>query len=216
MKKFKKITISLLVLIAITVSFASCDKLVDFYQKKIKRIDGPGTSNHEVFECFWVETYDEMLVVLAKMKSAGTQTPKIPAFDCEDQGIDVKFCITVKKADIKELSEGQAYYDTKLSYVGVQCIIFFESVTIKEIEETSYTVFNCYEVIAAHLEEVDTIQGAEDLKLYASDSTVQSEEGKIHVYYNGKNQFYLKKGIKSEALTEDQIAILAKTVVIIE
>ena len=102
MKKVTKILISILLLVSIVCSFVSCSAINNVIGKLVA-VDGPGCglANYE-YDVYWVETYDEMLDILSKMKAAGTDTPKIPAFNCDEHGIDVKFRISVHETDTKK------------------------------------------------------------------------------------------------------------------
>lgn len=216
MEEIKKIAIIFL-LFAITVSLVSCNSLTDLYDK-INGIDGPGATESDAFTVKWVETYDEMVDIANKMKSSGTEVPQFIAFDCEEDGIDVKFRIILSKSDVEKIEDGQSFYDIKLSYVDIKCYIFSENISIAELEKYElssplhyhYTIekYNKHDVI-------QSVEGANDLRIDRADPGVAQETGRLHVFYFGKYQFYLQKGDQGAELTDEQIEVLEKTLVVI-
>ena len=234
MKKMTKILISLLLLVSIVFSFASCEVLEDvlvfmsglnpfvpkFGRPKTKE-DGLHAVDH-YYETKWVETYDEMVDILSKMKAAGTKTPQIPAFDCEEYGIDIKFQITLRRSDLMNLEEGQNYYDIKLHDIYIDCYLFFEEITIEQIKarhsilHAPYGSFRLYAVEKKYFDILANPNDYDDLKIHNDRADGTKEIGRYHIYYDGKNQFYIQRSEADFELTEEQIEILKKTVVVIE
>ena len=178
MKKMTKILISILLLVSIVCSFASCalgERLL---------FDGrndPYSLIHHEYKVYWVETYDEMLDILSKMKAAGTDTPKIPAFNCDEFGMDVKFRIMVHSSDVKKLKEGQKYYDRRLKKgVSIQCYIFLDDIDIPTLITRVYSIpssVHYYAVKKYNSQEVESFADFKDLKIHKqrSDGTTELE-----------------------------------------
>ena len=216
MKKTAKILISILLLVSIAFSFNSCalGERLSFDGR-----NDPYSLIHHEYKVYWVETYDEMLDILSKMKAAGTDTPKIPAFNCDEFGIDVKFRIEVHKSDIEKLKDGEEYYDRRLEKnFSIQCYIFLDDIDIQILKAyiDSIPSVHYYVVKKYNSQEVESFADFEDLKIHKQRSDGTTEFREFHIYYNGKNQFYIKKYNEAQELTEEQIEILKKTVVVIE
>ena len=225
MRKFSKIFLSLLLLVAIMLSCASCDSSTNVFSM-LFGIDGGrkscGLDNYQ-YCVFWIDTYDEMIYVLDKMKAAGTQTPQIPAFNCEEYGIDIKFQIVLRRSAVEQLKEGQNYYDVKLSYVSIYCCLFFETVTLEQIQdyslhelESGFVNFRLYTVRKFKHSDVLEKPYYRNVRIHNEGLDGNPEYGKYYIYYNTKNQFYMEKSHIHFDLTEEQIEILEKTLVIIE
>lgn len=219
MRKTAKIFISLLLLFAIACSFASCDLIKRFGDK-----DGPGTTYKEAHVAIWVETYDELKFVLDRMKAAGTKTLQIPAFDCEEYGIDVKFQIVLRRSEAEQLQDGENYYDVKLNFVHIVCYLFFEEVTIEQIqarysiiEGSKCSEFRFYRVAMKNRYDVLTPpKDYEDFKIHNVGLNGETNSEIYYMYYDGKNQFYIERSRTYFDLTEEQLETLEKTVVLIE
>ena len=217
MKKTAKILISLLLIVSVALSIASCDVLKSFSRLK----NGPGTTYADLHKSIWVDTYDEMVTVLSEMKAAGTKTPQIPTFNCDEHGIDVKFQIIIRKSDIADLEAEQSYYDVKLINIDIKCYLFFEDVSLEEAY--AFGIYgpdmSCryYKIEKYESDDVlSSYDGVDDLDIHNIDDSGNSEIGRYHIYYNGKNQFYIQKSWADFELTEEQIEILEKTLVVID
>ena len=213
MRKIKKSLVALLLLVSVIFSFASCN-LIDGVNDFLDRnADGPGTTEEDLYEACWIETYEEMLVVVEKLKANGTEVPIIPAFDCEEYGLDIKFQFIISKHLLKNLEDGQEFYDTKISNLNVKCVVFLEDVTIKTLKSYGLGIYNKCLL-------VNKIQGVDpEPPTSAAVVNIQPSatvEGRFSVNYNRKAQFALQRGYIEFDLTEEQIEILKKTVAIIE
>ena len=219
MRKIKKSLVTLLLLASVIFSFASCDLVVEIhnYFNEIGKYgkDGPGSTYWDNYEEIWIETYEEMLVIVEKMKANGTEVPQIPAFNCEEYGLDVKFMIALPKHFLNSLEEGQEFYDIKINNFSIRCAVFFEEITIETLKlYDGGTIYNkCLTVTveSSRKSNVEIPTNTEDVTIQPSDI-----DGIYSVKYNDKFQFQLKQGYINFTVTEEQFEILKKTVAIIE
>ena len=220
MRKIKKSLVALLLLVSVIFSFASCN-LIDGVNDFLDRnVDGPGGTYTDQYEIKWIETCDEMLTIIEKMRANGTEIPQIPLFDCEGYGIDVKFRIDIKKSFLNELEEGQEYYDKRMSnnVFSVRCYIFFQDVTIDELESCGQLmIYDCLKVVIHHNITVEDPKDAKDIQILPNPLDASGPELMAYVVsYNGKNQFKLEKNQPDFVIAEEQIEILEKTIMLIE
>ena len=216
MKKVTKILISLLLLVSIVCSFASCEVLEDVFNFMLNPFTptfGPGTRAVDMREVRWVESYDEMLEILNKMKNAGTSVPQFIAFDCEEYGIDVKFKISLsKKKDMAKLEPGQSFYDIKLSYVHITCYLFSEDISVAELDKEGVYGPKHYRYQVSKADHSKIIPDFTDVNQL---EIIDNADGRWIVYYQGKTQIYLRPGDQGTELTEEEVEILKKTLVVI-
>ena len=233
MYKTAKILISLLLLVSIVLSFVSCRAVgyiiscldtggargyAEWYEGCPVPEGYTGGLNknyqyHTVTEIKWLETYDEMLDAVTRLRAHGTEIDPIALFDCEEYGFDLKFCMEFNRPK-EPLSEGQGYFDRKLIGVIVNTYVFFEDITI---EKLVYSAVDMYK-------NVSTVNNRyhSDLTAIQSTDTVTIEEivvldDLITWYSVNCNATYLFTLTSSSCfkLTEEQIEILEKTLVII-
>ena len=229
MRKIKKSLVALLLLVSVIFSFASCsflDVLDGIFREDNDTPDntifnssefidgGPGSTYSDTYEEIWIETYEEMLVIVEKMKANGTEVPQIPAFNCEEYGLDVKFMISLPKHFLNGLEEGQEFYDIKINNFSICCAVFFEEITIETLKlYDAGVIYNkCLTVTveSSRKSNVESPTNAEDVTIQPSDI-----DGIYSVKYNDKFQFQLKQGYIDFTVTEEQFEILKKTIVII-
>ena len=221
MKKTVKIFISVIICVSVLLSLVSCNLLDAINDFLNRNSDGPGSAWHHVYQYMWVETYDEMLEIVERTKAYGTEIPQIPAFNCEQYGIDVKFAIQVKNSVFNELDDKYEYFDRKINQFLVVCCVFFEDVTIEEVKRYVYLpTCNCayvpsvYMTGSANRHHIDNPEDASDVNIEKSE--INSETTWYYVKYKGKYQFRLISNYKEFEITEEQIEILEKTITIIE
>ena len=152
MKKFQKIAISLLLLIAITVSFASCayidkfkiwlnkgstkshDHDCDCYHRTEDGYTGgmsPYKWFHDEYEVYWLETYEEVLAAVELLKSHGSTIKPNIGFNYDTEILDSKFCFICEKVDAEPLEEGKNFFDRKIDGGTFYWYGFREAVTIE-------------------------------------------------------------------------------------
>ena len=163
MKKSLKLVISLVLCLAVVLSFVSCGnvkELINGYindwtesgSKEDERYpkDDPyllivtkdgytgGFSNfqwvHDETGFYWLETYDEVLEAVELLKSHGSTIDPNIGFDCEgEQLMDVKYCFMFPKKNAEPLEEGKNFFDRKIDG-GTFCWYgFFEEISIEEL-----------------------------------------------------------------------------------
>ena len=243
MKKVKNILVSLVLLISIALSFASCqyvNGLIDMVKKDeevkndenavvnkkpeknevlcsccIRTEDGytGGLTNleeyHHYNEVYWLETYDEVVEAVELLKSHGTEIPPIILFDCEEYGLDMKFCISFRKSS-EPYTDGKNYFDRKLEIVEIYSFVFFEDVTVEELEYSHYNYYECVLYYAHHLDisHMDYPEDPEDVYLKATDDS--DGWGYIQVHYNRESQYTLWTRLSAE-ISAERLELLEKT-----
>ena len=167
MKKFKRIAISLLLLIAITVSFASCE-YVDKAKEWIDQISGkvdetPDTTvdtlppdNNEPeepkleflsgeeyfrkdFEFYWLDTYEEVLAAIELLESHGSTVNRNIISTYESEQIDSKYLFLCAKKNAEPLEEGKDFFDRKMDDSCFLWYGFYDELTLEYLmEKTDY------------------------------------------------------------------------------
>ena len=143
MKKTVKIFISVIICVSVLLSLVSCNLLDAINDFLNRNEDGPGSTWYDVFQYMWVETYDEMLEIVERTRAYGTEIPKIPAFNCEEYGLDIKFAIRVENKIFDVLDDKYEYFDRKINVFSVRCYIFFEDVTLDQVGGYKENYFKC-------------------------------------------------------------------------
>ena len=147
MKKFKRIAISLLLIIAITVSFASCRKIVRIGKPKgyTGGLDGDGIGHYYNKEFHWVETYEEVMTAIDHLRAAGNDIGLHAIPDYENETVDAKYCFYVDKSRAKKTDNGDEWYDrTGLRIIEIVYVGFLENVTIEELEYSRVYNYKCF------------------------------------------------------------------------
>ena len=163
MKKFKKIAISLLLLIAITVSFASCE-YVDKAKEWIDQISGKvdetpdttvdtlppestepedpvigGLSSEELFrldfEFYWLDTYEEVLEAIELLESHGSTVNRNIISTYESEQIDSKYLFLCEKKNAEPLEEGKDFFDRKMDDSCFLWYGFYNELTVEYLME---------------------------------------------------------------------------------
>ena len=225
MKKVVRMFINVIICISVLLSLVSCNLLDAINDFLNRNDDGPGSAWHHVYQLMWVETYDEMLEIVERTRAYGTEIPQIPAFDCEEYGLDIKFAIQVENDIFDELEDKDEYFDRKINQFLVICYVFFESVTIDELDITCYSLFwlNCGYIPSVYMSGnkvqyfIGNSEDNENIKIESEAySNTNETRIKYSVKYKGKHQFYLVSDYEEFEITEEQIEILEKTLTIIE
>ena len=205
MKRILKPLICLVLCISVLLSLASCSLF--------GAPGGPGTTYHELYEEKWIETADEMRQIVSLLRSHGSEIDPIPFFDCEEYGIDIKFCIAVPRELINGLEEGEEIFDRRMDDLAIRVCVFFEDVTSEELEKREFESYKCiYITDYQHLAKNPT--GADDVEIKLDSDPSNNI---YSVFYNGAYQFdFEKTSTNPFGITPEQIEILEKTVSIIE
>jgi hypothetical protein len=139
MKKLRKISISLLLIIAMLMSFASCeyvDKVKSLLDLKDDVQDVPETPDDPVddtppademvidwepegdflrrYEFCWLDTYEEVLEAIEVLRSRGNTVYSTFGFDYESELIDSRYLFMCEKENADPLEEGKDFFDRKL------------------------------------------------------------------------------------------------------
>ena len=230
MKNFKKVLISILLLISILFSLVSCDfvsNIVDRFTDDPPRgvieydesfpfpkgYTGGVSPNYQVHldcEVKWLDTYDELKDAVTRLRAHGTEVDPTVLFDCEEYGLDLKFCVISPRYLSEELSEGQGYFDRKLASVSISTYVFFEDASIDEIifDWLLYDQSYKYVKIANHLLHPFSISEDDKIKIETSNGAT------LYVYGNEEYKFKFEQ--YHYTVSEEDIEILEKTLVVFE
>ena len=235
MKKTGKIIISVLIIVAVVVSFTSCNLLAPVLSKlglygnfggKIEYDDSfpfpegytggvqPTYQFHLTNEVKWLETYEEALDAVTRLRAHGTEIGPIALFDCEEYGYDLKFCVIFSRSKSEALSEGQNYFDRKLANVDIITCVFFEDVTIDELIFSSHYYYDSIEITAHDTRNATSTQSNDIVNIEKYSINKEYEASSYLVTYNDSPQFTFESTGYFE-LTYEQIGILEKTLVVI-
>ena len=88
-----------------------------------KRIEYP-EEEHMNIECYWFETYDELISAIETLKAHGSTINSDYVFDCEgmmlnNTPLDCKYVISFSKHNNPPLQEGQNFFERKIEGVNV-------------------------------------------------------------------------------------------------
>ena len=207
MKRILKPLICLVLCISVLLSLASCSIFFPHL------VAGPGTTEREVFQEIFIETDEEMREIVALLKSHGSEINPILYFDCEEYGLDIKFCIAVRRVIVEQLEEGENLFDRRIDNLAIWACVFFEDVTSEELEKREFESYKCiYITDYQHLAKNPT--GADDVEIKLNSDPSNNI---YSVFYNGAYQFgFEKTSTNPFGITPEQIEILEKTVAIIE
>lgn len=171
----------------------------------------------------WFETVDELNAALDLTRAHGTEIPQTPYFDCEEYGIDIKFLVTFPRrlvCDGRDMRE-QTSMDQKINYLKITAHVFFEDVSIEELE---YSYYNSYDGFSTEKNSSPEHQNYVEYPSENAEVTIYSFEHEdmeffdmYAVNYDGVLQFALREHRDSEhVITEEEWEIFKKTISIIE
>lgn len=220
MKKSLKLVISFVLCLAMVLSFVSCGIInviedACFYVTNISRKKYKGVTAYDVLRVRWIETYEEAVTIVEKMRLNGETIPSIPAFDCEEYGIDVKFLILFDSEYEKDLEEGKEIYDIPI--LSVTCYIFLEDITVNKLKmyhNYPHGMDGYYTGTRDNFE-IKTPKKTDYVKFSKNVERFNIESTSYGITYNGEYQFSLYGTDVGIELTDEQIKILKKTIVVI-
>ena len=152
MRKIKNVITSLMLCIAIALSFSSCNTLFnsksrpDGYTGGFKQ-EGYKQAAHfyGTNEIHWLETFEEAMEAIRHLKAAGNEIPYGVISSYENESVDAKYCFILKTYNSKRLKRGQEWYDReRLGNVEIRYYGFLDKVTIEELE---YSYIGAYRAI---------------------------------------------------------------------
>ena len=155
MKKTTKILISLLLLVSIVCSFASCE-YVDAVLKRNKEKENQNHEHvgcdcyirtpdgytggvtyllkfHQQYDVYWLETYDEVLEAIELLKSHGSTIVRTLGFSYDTELIDSKYCFAFEKEKAEPLEEGKNFFDRRIDDGWFAWYGFFDDITIDQL-----------------------------------------------------------------------------------
>jgi hypothetical protein len=235
MKIHLKRLICLLLCIATVFSLTSCE-IVDYvsgwFEEEEESLYPRGYTGGcqtaygelESILIIWFETYDEFIEAIERTRAQGTKIPRVAYFDCEEYGIDIKFCVILRRHLLPDIQEGESYFDKKLhdDDLSIFTCVFFEYISIEELE---YTYFERYpgfrvksEGIGTHYPaavDYDSVEIILHPNINASDSYIP----RYDVYYYGEMQFYFNTnsfGYDRYYISDENLEILENTIRFVE
>ena len=137
MKKSLKLVISLVLCLAMVISFASCNIIGINQSKHPSGYTGgfnPNPKFHVGLEIYWVETYEEAMEAIEHLEAYDNKIGQCIMSSYENEAVDAKYCFKLYKGNTKKRKKGQKWYDHKYSQVTVSYYGFLDNVTIEEIE----------------------------------------------------------------------------------
>ncbi|MBR2972319.1 MAG: hypothetical protein IKC61_05275 [Clostridia bacterium] len=142
MKKSLKLVISLVLCLAVVLSFVSCDSIIYYSKPRPKGYTGGFAREPHWYsgrEIYWVETYEEAMTAIEHLEAAGNKIPYGVISSYENEIVDAKYCFVLDIHGAKKLKKGQEWYDRKevrglkIFYIG-----FLDKITIEELEFSYY------------------------------------------------------------------------------
>ena len=229
-EEFKKSLVSILLLISILFSLMSCDLVSDIvdrftedppryhaeYDESFpfpKGYTGGVNTNyqwHLDYEVKWLDTYDELKDAVTRLRAHGTEVAPTVVFDCEEYGLDLKFCVISPRYLSEELSEDQGYFDRYLVSVSISTYVFFEDASIDEIIFDWILYDQSYKYVMINNTYLRTFSISEDEEI----SIRTSADATLDAYGNGEYKFNFEQ--HHYTVTEEDVEILEKTLVVFE
>ena len=191
MKKFKKIFICILLIIATAVSMSSCN-LFTHYRRKGDYTGGvhvPDRSHYfSTNEVHWVETYEEAMLAIEHLQAAGNKVRALLS-SYENEYVDAKYVFRIHKDGSKKLEKGQMWYDREeiRSTVSVYYVGFLDKITVEELEYSYFDRYRSFEIRSAS----DAFDPIADVDYLYSDSSANTfslvQGGKIKIIVDTYN-----------------------------
>lgn len=109
-----------------------------------------------VVEYKWVETYEELCGGIELLKSHGSTFNQqngdfIPAIECDNLAFDIKYVFVITgEEQCRKYGEEGNFFDRKLEDVSILTYIFFDDVTIDELEFSHIGNYDSYYLSVAN------------------------------------------------------------------
>ena len=149
MGKTSKILISLLLLVSIVCSFASCE-LLPWHKEYTGGISAESHfySNKEIH---WVETYEEAMVAIQHLEAAGNKFERTAISNYENDTVDAKYCFILNTRDSEKPQDGQSWYDRKCVHgISVFYVGFLDKISIEDLEYSYYDSQRHFRIFDMH------------------------------------------------------------------
>lgn len=147
MRNFKKIFVSVLLLVALILSLASCDivHIIKYgHSYTGGYISGPLPPEYYRSTSFrWFETLDELLVAIEHLKAAGNEFSEMYIPSYENETVDAKYCITFRRqANTEKAEKGKEWYDRQgWQILSIEYFGFLDEITIEELEHSYVSLY---------------------------------------------------------------------------
>ena len=227
MKTHIKRLICLLLCIATVFSLTSCE-VVDYvsgwFEEEEEENDNyipfwytGGLEHNREFHkgcvIVWFETYDEVIEVIEITKAYGTEINKFVYFDCEEYGIDVKYCAVFSRDEYCwNMQEGDSYFDRKIpGGLSISTYIFFDDISIEVLERSLYEWHHGARISGKYK---NSITDRDSVEIYID--FVDGKTVNYDVEWDGKLQFdfnvYPVYGEDIYYISDEHLEILEQTV----
>lgn len=164
-----------------------------------QEVDKSATDIHGNEDCYWFETYDELLTAIETLKSYGSTIEPGYVFDCDgimfkDAPLDCKYVICFNKKGNPPLREGQNFFERKIENVGINWFAFDRFYPIFDKNDNSQYFFDD-SVLTFYGPNKDTVT-IEDNALLTIDYGIpevgldwpyDSPPGIYRIYYDGED-----------------------------
>lgn len=169
MKKLRKI-IALFSVIVIALSLVSCKRNRDphvcspdpweFYPEgytagfpEMRRSWNRGSRD----EIWWVETYEECIEAIDRLKSHGSEFSNISLLSYDGEFCDIKYCFIFPSVHkwSDQINFGDDPFDRKAINAIVYSCIFFDDTTIDEINYGDITDYHVYSAFAVNMKQAN-------------------------------------------------------------
>ena len=172
MKNFKKRILSIILLVSVMLSFASCQYIDIITNSKNESSDVnvhsdtphscPGCQRtedgytgglshfqdfHDEYGLYWLETYEEVLSAIELLKSHGSTIKRSIAFNYDTDLFDIKYCFMYKRSEAESLEEGKSFFDRKIDGGEFRWFAFYDDVEIDDFIYFKYvSYYNIMEI----------------------------------------------------------------------
>lgn len=175
MKKSLKLVISLVLCLAVVLSFVSCGLI--YQPKRPAGYTGGWAINHSGVDIYWVETYEEAMEAIEHLEAYDNEIKQGLISSYENEKVDAKYCFMLYTNNTKKRKKGQKWYDHKYSKVNVVYFGFLDNVTIEELE---YSFFDKYKSFSVDID-YSKVNGSKLLEISHTCETQEFFDGERKV-----------------------------------
>ena len=164
MQKCEKLIISIILLISITLSLASCGLFTTSNKRSRGYTGGLGPYEphfYDNMEIHWMETFEEAMEAIEHLEAAGNKIPYRVLSSYENELVDAKYCIHFSTYGSKRLKRGQNWYDREqINELRIVYYGFLDKITIEELEHSYIMNYRCFKLLKG-----DTIKTDADVEM---------------------------------------------------
>ena len=176
-----------------------------------------GIRSQMSLEYYWVETYDEVLDAMERLKSHGSTFADSGFAAYDGDLVDVKYCFTMKRDKSDKIKYGDDPFDRKSLDVTIRSVVFLEEVTIDELVRGYVASYDTYEILCPDWAEFKDADISE-----LDQEWIYGEEGRAEYYrvWSDNRNHVINIGSESrntniELLSDEVIEALLDSIVIV-